>query len=479
MGWSFPEIPKRAPATDWSPWVCLFIILIVTAAGFSWILLFAPAEGGSFLTSSSWLSVTGYMMLAILSALTLYLLWWEIQALSIWFWNNWRMNMHCAWQRHSHQHMCIVNQVILTPEAECIPRLIGLSGADESETKPATLLPDEALVPGISRFEQICQILIKQSTSSLAGQYPAGPLTVVIQTSAEITDHLQQQQRITALWQRLALPWTLSVEVLPAEFPFEYWNNQLLTMPHPVLVLALHYRLMDEVLPEFACALLLAPSSMRLTDEQHEAVRLFRAMPLKISKLTAELEDLRKMAQQPSEAIRLVWVSGLTAPQLQRLMATTHDLSLSLYSSAPMAGVIDFDKGTECYGYLAGWLMLCVATETVNYDMGSHWLLWADDQQAWAMAAGTRMPVSIQHAENSTATPFPAGGMMLAVVLNILLLWFLGQSYPEDLFSWWGMVFSVVVTGLSLPGVALGLRKLVARVMLPGFIHAADKAWKE
>ena len=68
---------------------------------------------------------------------------------------------------------------------------------------------------------------------------------------------------------------------------------------------------------------------------------------------------------------------------------------------------------------------------------------------------------------------------MLAVMLNILLLWFLGHSYSEDLFSWRGMVFTVVVMGLSLPGVALVLRKLVAWVMLPGFIHAADKAWKE
>ncbi|MBA0190692.1 hypothetical protein [Pectobacterium odoriferum] len=472
MGWSVPEVPARAPATAWSPWVCLFIILFGVFIGLAWAMFSAPAGGLSFPSSGLWLPLTGYMLVSIMAAITVYLLWWEGLALGSYYWNSWRLNMRAAWQRQAHQYLCVASQVILTPDPQCIPQLIGLASSDDSENKPTTLLPAESLIPGISRFEKLCQTLITQATASLARWYPVGPITVVIQTSADIPE---QQQRITEIWQQQALPWSATIEVLPAVFPFEYWNNQLLATSHPVLVLALHYRQPDETQAEFASALLLAPASLLSVVEQRDAVRLFRAMPLKISKLTAELKELRDMAQQPAEAVRLVWFSGLTAPQSQRLTTATYDLSLSLCSSAPMAGVIDFDKGSERYGYLAAWLMISAATEAVNYDMGSHWLVWADDQQAWAMAAGSQTPVPDHEPEIAQAAPFPAGGMMLAILLNALLLWFLASSYPTGLFSWWGTTCVLLVLGITLPGIALIVRKIASRLLLPEFIRAAGE----
>lgn len=473
MGWSLPQVPARPPATEWSPWICLFIILSGVAAGLAWALFSAPAGGLSSLSSGAWLPLSAYTLVSIIVGTTLYLLWWEGQALSIWFWNSWRLNMRAAWRQQAHQHLYVVSHVVLTPEVECVPRLIGLASRDDSERPHTTLLPGERLDPGISRFEQLCQVLITQATASLAGWYSSGPITVIVQTSTEMP--AQEQQRIAELWQQQGWPWIPSIQVLATEFPFDYWNKQLAELNHPLLVLALHYREPGEAQAEFASALLLAPPDLIPAALRKEAMKLFRAMPLKTARITAELKALRDMAQQPAETIRLVWFSGLTAPQSQLLSTATRGLSLSLSSSASAGGFIDFDKGCERYGPLASWLMLAAAVEAANYDMGSHWLVWADAKQGWAMVAGNQDAEPSQPSEEMPAAPFPAGGLMLAVLLNALSLWFLALAYPAGLFSWGGMVCILLIAGITLPGIALFFRRTVARLLYPVFIRAAGE----
>jgi len=119
--------------------------------------------------------------------------------------------------------------------------------------------------------------------------------------------------------------------------------------------------------------------------------------------------------------------------------------------------------------------MSVAAIEAVNYDMGSQWLVWADDKQAWAMVAGRKMPLMNTSPERAQAAPFPAGGMMLAVLLNTLLIWSLGFAFPAWLFSWWGTITLLTVLGVTLPGLAFALRKVVASALLPGFIRAAGE----
>lgn len=476
MGWSIPEVPVRAPAASWSPWVCLFIILFGVFIGLAWAIFSAPAGGLAVVSSGTWLPLTGVMLISILAAIALYLLWWEAQALATWYWNSWRLNMLSAWQQQAHQHLCVVSQVVLTPDAESVPRIIGLASQDENQQSPSTLRPDEILVPGMSRFEMLCRLLIVQATSSLPRWYPTGNINVVIQTpddpdiSAE-----EKQQRIVALWSLLALPWNATIEMLPTTFPFEYWNEQLAELNHPLLVLALHYRQPGETQTEFASALLLSPPALLPCAQRNEAMKLFRAMPLNMARLTAELQALQDMGQQPTGAVRLVWFSGLTAPQSQLLAEVVRDLPLALSRSAPGDGVIDFDKRYKGYGHLTGWLMATVASEATHYDMGGHWMIWADDKQAWAMAAGIQEAAVLYPPEMMAVPPFPAGGIMCAVLLHLFGFWFLVSNYSDGLFSWWGVACASLVSGIALPGIALVLRKIVAWLLLPGFIHTAGE----
>ena len=153
------------------------------------------------------------------------------------------------------------------------------------------MLPEEAFIPGISRFEQLCRLLINQIKTILSQAYPSGPLTVIIQTSA--SDKKQEIQYFSLLWEDEKLPWMPDIHALSNSSIFNNWNKFLSTARYPLLVLALHYRQPEEALAEFACALLLLPEAMLKSSEQRDAVRVFRAMPLNTGALPRELAELR------------------------------------------------------------------------------------------------------------------------------------------------------------------------------------------
>lgn len=83
----------------------------------------------------------------------------------------------------------------------------------QDEASPLTLVSDEPVIPGISRFEQLCLQLIRQFRAPLIQRYPSGRLTVLIQTTT--TDKEREQAFFARLWEDEALPWTPTIHVLP------------------------------------------------------------------------------------------------------------------------------------------------------------------------------------------------------------------------------------------------------------------------
>lgn len=116
MGWSLPDVPARPDAQPWSPWVCLSIIFIGVFAALVRVVLSSPAGGLPALESGYWLPLTGYTASGIMIAITFYSLSWEIRTFLVRNWNNWRRNMHLAWQYQAHQHLCVVQHVMLTAD---------------------------------------------------------------------------------------------------------------------------------------------------------------------------------------------------------------------------------------------------------------------------------------------------------------------------------------------------------------------------
>ncbi|MCX3081840.1 hypothetical protein N2K17_12670 [Klebsiella michiganensis] len=475
MGWSLPDVPARPDAQPWSPWVCLSIIFIGVFAALVRVVLSSPAGGLPALESGYWLPLTGYTASGIMIAIIFYSLSWEIRTFLVRNWNNWRRNMHLAWQYQAHQHLCVVQHVMLTADPQLLFRLSGGMIEQQDEASPLTLVSDEPVIPGISRFEQLCLQLIRQFRAPLIQRYPSGRLTVLIQTTT--TDKEREQAFFARLWEDEALPWTPTIHVLPDELPYNDWNQRLPATHSPVLVLALHYRQPEEVLPEFACALLLLPDAMLKPSERRDAVRVFRAMPLNTGALPRELAELRDMVQQPSGVKHLVWHSGLSASSAQALGRVVNELPL--HTDIAAGGIIDFAKISADYGSLAGWLMVAAATEMVNYGPGSHWLLQANDKHASAMVVGNSLPVIRDEAVRMLPLPYPAGSLCLAVLLNVATFGAVARFFPDWMFSWSGVFSMLLSLAVTLPGAVFLLRRSLTYLQRPRFIQAAGLAHKE
>ncbi|WAH53088.1 hypothetical protein LMA04_03280 [Pseudescherichia vulneris] len=477
MGWSLPNIPIKESAPAWSPWICLLIIVAGVFVALIQVVMHSPVGGLPKLASGYWLPLTAYTLMGIAIAITLYLLWWEIHSYWVSNWNNWRRSSHLAWHYHAHQHLCVVRHTVLTADPQLFPRLAGGATEHQEDAPFLTLATNRPVIPGIYRFEQLCQPLIQQCKTWLIQRHPSGQVTVLIQTSS--LDKEKEEEAFIRLWAAEGLPWTPTIKCLPDELLCHDWNQRLQASHSPVLVLALHYRQPEESLPEFACALMLVPESMLKPAERRDAVRVFRAMPLNMGALPRELAELRDMAQQPAGIKHLVWYSGLSASSAQALGRVINELPLPLHTDIASAGIIDFAKISADYGHLAGWLMVAAATEMVNYGPGSHWLLHADNKQGYAMALGNSLPVSRDEEMKLSPLPYPAGSLCLAILFNIAVFSAIAHFLPDWLFSSYGVLSMLLLLVVTLPGAVFLLRHSLASLQRPRFIQAARLARKE
>jgi len=481
MGWSIPQAVEPAKITPWSPWICVFIIGAGYLAALVWVVLNSPASGLPPLSSGVYLSLTGYTLVGVLGFLALYLLWWEVQALRYFNHFCWQSTTYTAWQSYAQEHLCVLKAITLTSDPGLLGRKTGVDTSapvdDENTAISKTLLVGEALTPGISRFEQLCRALIKQVAPALKAINVKAPLSVYLQTTGDTEEAIFA--KLQTICCDLFPEYKTEVHILPAISPFTHWNKALLSLRHPVLILAMHYRQPDESKTEIASALLLSPPELLTSAEQQVTSRLFRAMPVNIGKLADELGELRDITQQPAESIRLIWFSGLSDSVRQQLSAVIHELKLPLRTSAPGGGLLDFDKDNEKYSALSGWLLPTVAAEMVAKGQGSQWLLCADGDNCWAMVAGNQAPVLREISSDLPDEPWPAGCMALTLLLNLMVFWSLGTAWPQWLFSVWGIATIVVTLFMTLICSVLVLRELIEQLQKPQFIEAANASLRE
>lgn len=254
MGWSLPEVPEKAQATAWSPWVCLLIIVLGLFIGLIVAVLKLPTTGLPSLCSGYWLPLTIRTFTGISAAIAVYSFWWETLAIRVWNWNEWCRSMRLKWRLRAHQHLVILSHVFITANTNLLSRLAHTQAGDSADTPPLTLLSDAPITPGISRFEQLLRHLIAQISPSIQRRYPSGPLQIIVQTNGSDKD--RESQSFHRIWSVGPTPWNVDVHFQDADSSFGDWNQFVGSTKRPVLVLAMHYRLPDDVLPEFASALL-------------------------------------------------------------------------------------------------------------------------------------------------------------------------------------------------------------------------------
>lgn len=476
MGWSLPEVPEKEPAPAWSPWICLLIIIFGLFVGLLVAVLKSPATGLPSLSSGYWLPLTIRTFVGISAVITIYTFCQEMLAIRVWNWNEWCRNTRLKWRLRAHQHLVILSHVFIAADTGLLSRLAHTQEGDSADTTPLTVLLDNPLTPGISRFEQVLRHLIAQITPSIQRRYPAGPLQIIVQTNGSDKD--RESQSFHRIWSEGSLPWKAGVHVQDADTSLNNWNQFVGSTKRPILVLAMHYRLSDDVLPEFACALFLMPPSMLNQGEQRNALRLFRAMPLNTRMLATELSELQDMALTPASNKHLVWHSGLADAPRQLVNRVLNDLSVPLYDGIGTGGVIDYDSACVQYGGLAGWAMIGAAAEMVAYGPSCQWLLLESRDDAWAVTLANTPPAA-GHDHFVTQPPFPGGSVLMALLLNVGLYSLMIHSFPSIALSWVGILLLLLSMIMTLPGLTILLRRITARLQRPEFIRAARQSGKE
>ncbi|WP_342753958.1 hypothetical protein AAGQ96_15120 [Pantoea sp. MBD-2R] len=476
MGWSLPEVPEKEPAPVWSPWVCLLIIILGLFIGLLVAVLKSSATGLPSLSSGAWLPLTIWAFAGISAAIAIYSFCWETLAIRVWNWNDWCRNTRLKWRLRAHQHLVILNHVFIAADTGLLSRLAHTQEGESSDSPPLTLLPDVPLTPGISRFEQLLRHLIAQIMPSIRWRYPSGSLQIIVHTNG--CDKDRESQSFHRIWAAGSPPWKVEIHFQDADSSLDSWNQFVESIHRPVLVLAMHYRQPDDVLPEFASALFLMPPSMLNPGEQKNALRLFRAMPLNTRTLASELCELRDMALTTDSKKHLIWHSGLSDAPRQSVSRVLNDLSVPLYDSIGTGGVIDFDSASVRYGGLAGWAMIGTAAEMAAYGPSCQWLLLEGEDDAWAVTLGNTAPVLGQD-RFVVPSPFPGGSVLMALLLNVGLYSLMIHYFPSIAFSWSGITLLLLSLIVTFPGLAILLRRVIARLQRPVFIRAARQSGKE
>lgn len=476
MGWSMPEVPEKEQAPAWSAWVCLLIIILGLFIGLLVAVLKSPSTGLPSLSSGYWLSLTIRTFACISVAIALYSFLWEALAIRAWNWNEWCRNTRLEWRLRAHQHLVILSHVFMTADTGLLSRLAHTQEEESADVPSLTLLPGETLTPGVSRFEQLLRHLIDQIIPSVRRRYPSGPLQIIVQTSGRDKD--RESQSFQRIWRAGSPPWKADIHFQDADSSVGDWNQFVGATKRPVLVLAMHYRQPDDVLPEFASALFLMHPSMLNPGEQKNALRLFRAMPLDTRTLATELGELRDMDLTPANKKHLVWHSGLSDAPRQSVSRVLNDLSVPLYDGIGTGGVIGYDNACVRYGGLAGWAMIGTAADMAAYGPACQWFLLEGENDAWAVPLGNAAPVVGQD-RFAVPPPFPGGSVLVALLLNVGLYSLATHYFPSVALSWSGIALLLLSLAVTLPGLTISLRRVTARLQRPAFIRAAQQSGKE
>uniref|UniRef100_A0A483KDI8 Uncharacterized protein n=1 Tax=Klebsiella quasipneumoniae TaxID=1463165 RepID=A0A483KDI8_9ENTR len=476
MGWSLPVIPKKNSAQQWSPWLCLLIVLLGFVLSLIIAVLDSPENRFLSFSSGYWLPMILQTTIGCFTVVTFYTFWWEVQAFAVWRWNSWRHNTNLLWFRRAHKHHFVSFHCIIPANSQLLPKIAGVSSEGIDEEPPLTLLPDEPLTPGISRFEQLCRLLFVSIPQRLLDKH-SGNLTVILLTSS--SEKEAEQRAFRRLWdsEKLSgLPYTL---VLPKEFAFKDWNQCVSTTCGNILVLAMHYRQPNESLPEFASILLLKPSSLVKQGEYNFIPKIFHAMPLRGNAMENELIEWHDMGQQPSDQRYLVWHSGLNITAQQELGRVLNTLPLPLVDNIGAGGVIDFDKEFGVYKRLAGWLMIASACEMTRYGPATHLLLCENENEGWAVTIGKSCPVISPQLREFYLSPFPAGTVMMALLFSVSIFGLIANCSPSIAFSWSGMMIFSFLLVVSFSFIAILTRNVISKLLYPRFVKAVRQPKKE
>ena len=122
--------------------------------------------------------------------------------------------------------------------------------------------------------------------------------------------------------------------------------------------------------------------------------------------------------------------------------------------------------------------MIGAAAEMAAYGPASQWLLLEGEDDAWAVTLGNNAP-EVRYDLFVIQPPFPGGSVLMALLLNAGLYSLMIRYFPSTAFSWSGITLLLLSLIVTLPGLAILLRRMTARLQRPEFVRAARHTGKE
>ena len=122
--------------------------------------------------------------------------------------------------------------------------------------------------------------------------------------------------------------------------------------------------------------------------------------------------------------------------------------------------------------------MIGAAAEMAAYGPASQWLLLEGEDDAWAVTLGNNAP-EVGYDHFVIQPPFSGGSVLMALLLNAGLYSLMIRYFPSTAFSWSGITLLLLSLIVTLPGLAILLRRMTARLQRPEFIRVARHTGKE
>lgn len=458
MGWDMPAIPDVQCSQPFS--VCLGMGIAVS---YALAVIIWMVSAGHFNTLFMMESIFPLLIIVIgmplFTIIAGFFLTIEISDLYILFGRHLKANIQTRRQNWAHQYHYAIACVFLSPDKALLARI----NDESTENAPSSitvspLFADDMREPGLARYEQLCEALLTPlhaEVTALPRDSHQGGLAVYVQTTHEVTE--QELLIVKKLCRTLALPQPLMVHALPPEPPFEFFNQKLLNARTPSIVLALHYRQPDDDRPELAVGMLFIPAYSLKASEYGIYPQVFRAMPVNKERLHEELQELHAMAQQPDEAINLIWHSGLDALLSKKLNLAANELNLPLDKNIPLRGQLNFDTQYGSYGPLTSWFMLAATVTRSSATHQGQWIVAGSDRSLWAQTIGTKPPQRYDYYANFPDNVPYVNSMLFAMLANLTAAGAFFIHYPEYLTDWWAIGLALLeVCGISM-GMLLGL----------------------
>ncbi|MCS6067520.1 hypothetical protein LNO81_11975 [Klebsiella variicola subsp. variicola] len=135
MGWSLPVIPKKNSAQQWSPWLCLLIVLLGFVLSLIIAVLDSPENRFLSFSSGYWLPMILQTTIGCFTVVTFYTFWWRFKLLLYGVGIPGDIIRIFCGSEEQHKHHFVSFHCIIPANSQLLPKIAGVSSESIDENR--------------------------------------------------------------------------------------------------------------------------------------------------------------------------------------------------------------------------------------------------------------------------------------------------------------------------------------------------------